>query len=406
MSVTNLLKSRKELKRSGGAGYLAELTNHVTTASHVAHYAKIVRQKKVLRDLLSASAEISEEALSDRTEDVEEFLGDVERKIFSIAQQSVTQNFTPLRDEVKGAWDRIEDLKKNKGKLRGVTTGFEELDKTLSGFQKSNLVIVGARPSMGKTSLALDFARHAARAGVATGIFSLEMSREEVIDRLVAAEGDAHLWKLRTGNLHDEHEMNMVRVAISKLEDYPIYIDDTPAPNILQMRAMARRLQMQHGLGLLIVDYLQLIAPRNSREGMVQPVTEISRGLKTIARELQIPVIALSQLTRAVDQRDNRTPQLHDLRESGSIEQDADVVMFIYRKERDLIAKGTPDEEIPADVRNKARITIAKHRNGPTKGVNLAWNPDSASFRDLDTRHEAPNSDFFNTQVDLGNSNF
>lgn len=395
VSVTGVLKDRAELESAGGATYLAELTNYVATASHVAHYAEIVRQKKVLRDLLSASAAIAESALGDGAEDVEQLLGDVEQRIMAIAQHSVTQNFLPISGELASAFERIEYLREHKGELRGVTTGFVELNKALSGLQKGNLVILGARPSMGKTSLALDIARHAALAGTPVGIFSLEMSRDEVVDRLVAAAGDASLWQLRTGNIRDEYELGMVQAGLAKLADAPIYIDDTPAPTVLQMRAMARRLQMQHGLGFLVVDYLQLISPRNSRDNMVQQVTEISRGLKLIARELDIPVLALSQLSRGVDQRDNRTPQLHDLRESGSIEQDADVVMMIYRKERDMKIQGKKDEEIPEDVKNKADIVIAKHRNGPTRTVSVSWNPESASFRDLDTFHGEAPPDFF-----------
>lgn len=389
VSVSNALKDRAELESVGGSTYLAELTNYVATASHVAHYAEVVRQKKVLRELLAASAQIAEAALGDGAEDVEQLLGDIEARIMGISQNSVTQNFIPIASELASAFERIEYLREHKGELRGVTTGFTELNKALSGLQKGNLVILGARPSMGKTSLALDIARHAALTGVPTGIFSLEMSRDEVVDRLVAAAGDASLWQLRTGNIRDEYELDMVKEGLSKLANAPIYIDDTPAPTILQMRAMARRLQMQHGLGLLVVDYLQLIAPRNSRDNMVQQVTEISRGLKLIARELEIPVLALSQLSRGVDQRDNRTPQLHDLRESGSIEQDADVVMFIYRKERDMKIQGKKDEEIPEDVKNKADIVIAKHRNGPTKTISLAWAPDPASFRDIDRTHDS-----------------
>lgn len=389
VSVSAILKDRAELESVGGSTYLAELTNYVATASHVAHYAEVVRQKKVLRELLSASAQIAEAALGDGAEDVEQLLGDIEARIMGISQNSVTQNFMPIAGELANAFERIEYLREHKGELRGVTTGFTELNRALSGLQKGNLVILGARPSMGKTSLALDIARHAALAGTPTGVFSLEMSRDEVVDRFVAAAGDASLWQLRTGNIRDEYELDMVKEGLSKLANAPIYIDDTPAPTILQMRAMARRLQMQHGLGLLIVDYLQLISPRNGRDNTVQQITEISRGLKLIARELEIPVLALSQLNRAVDQRDNRTPQLHDLRESGSIEQDADVVMFIYRKERDLKIQGKKDEEIPDDVKNKADIVIAKHRNGPTKTISLAWAPEPASFRDIDKTHEA-----------------
>lgn len=394
VSVSGVLKDRNELDSVGGATYLAELTNYVATASHVSHYASIVREKKVLRELLSASAQIAEAALGDGAEDVEALLGDVESRIMSISQNSVTQNFTPISEELTSAFERIEYLREHKGELRGVTTGFSDLNKTLSGLQKGNLVILGARPSMGKTSLALDIARHAALAGTPVGIFSLEMSRDEVVDRLVAAAGDASLWQLRTGNIRDEYELDMVREGLAKLANAPIYIDDTPAPTILQMRAMARRLQMQHGLGLLVVDYLQLIAPRNSRDNMVQQVTEISRGLKLIARELEIPVLALSQLSRGVDQRDNRTPQLHDLRESGSIEQDADVVMMIYRKDRDMKIQGKQEHEIPEEVKNKADIVIAKHRNGPTRTVSLSWAPDPASFRELDRNHDAFGEEF------------
>lgn len=394
ISVSGMLKDRKELESVGGSTYLAELTNYVATASHVAHYAEIVRQKKVLRSLLSVSAQITEDALGEGAEDVDELMVEIERRIMNIAQHSITQNFIPIGTELAGAFERIEYLREHKGELRGVTTGFTELNKALSGLQKSNLVILGARPSVGKTSLALDIARHAALAGTAVGIFSLEMSRDEVVDRLVAAAGDASLWQLRTGNIRDDYELGMVKEGLAKLANAPIYIDDTPAPTILQMRAMARRLQMQHGLGLLVVDYLQLISPRRGNDNMVQQVTEISRGLKLIARELEIPVLALSQLSRNVDQRENRQPQLHDLRESGSIEQDADVVMFIYRKERDMRMQGKKDEEIPDNVRNQADIVIAKHRNGPTKTISLAWNPESASFRDLDHTHDAP-GDFF-----------
>ncbi len=380
LTLTNRLKESGSLAEVGGSGYLTELTNHVTTSSHVDHFARIVKEKKVLRELIKASGEITEHAFAPNLE-FEELMDSVEQKILNISQNSLPQNFVPIQDELKNAFERIEKLHAHKGAIRGVPTGFSGLDNLLSGLQKSDLVILGARPSLGKTTLALDMARHAAlKAGVPVGIFSLEMSREQVIDRLISAESNVPLWKLRTGKISDEMEFQMIQNALDKLSKAPIFIDDTPSPNILQMRSMARRLQMEHGLGLLVVDYLQLVAPRRSSDNMVSQVTEISRGLKGLARELNVPLLALSQLSRGVDQRDNKTPKLHDLRESGSIEQDADVVMFIYRPDRERI-------DIPPEEQNMAQIIVAKHRNGPLGTVNLKFDAEDVTFRDVDTRH-------------------
>lgn len=377
LSLANRLKELDKLQDVGGSGYLAELTNQVTTPSHVDHYAKLVKEKRVLRDLIKASAEITESAFSP-TKEFDVLLDDIEQKILNISQKSLPQNFTPIREELKSAYERIESLHEHKEALRGVPTGFTQLDNLLSGLQKSDFIVLGARPSLGKTSFALDVARHAAlKANVTVGFFSLEMSREQVVDRFISAESQVPLWKLRTGRVSSELEFQMIQDALDKLSRAPIFIDDSPSPNILQMRSAARRLQVEHGLGLLIVDYLQLIAPRKNSDNLVAQVTEISRGLKALARELEVPLLALSQLSRAVDQREHKVPKLHDLRESGSIEQDADVVLFIYRKDRDRI-------DVPPEEQNMAQIIIAKHRNGPLGSVDLKFDPERVSFRNVD----------------------
>jgi replicative DNA helicase len=329
--------------------------------------------------LIRASAEITEGAMGPN-EDFESFIDDIEHKILAISQKSIAQNFVPIKDELKSAYERIERLHAQKGELRGVPTGFSGIDSLLSGLQRSDLVILGARPSTGKTSLAMDIARNAAiRSGKKVGVFSLEMSRDQVIDRIISAESGISLWKLRTGRISNDEEFERIQGSLSSLASAPIFIDDTPSPTILQMRAMARRLQVEHGLDLLVVDYLQLIMPRKNSDNTVQQVTEISRGLKGIARELNIPILALSQLSRAVAQRDDKRPQLHDLRESGSIEQDADVVLFIYRKDRN-------DPTIPPEQQNLVEILIAKHRNGPLGNIHLKFDTETASFKTIDER--------------------
>lgn len=389
LSVTNKLKEKKLLIDVGGSSYLAEITNLVTTTSHADYYAQIVKEKKVLRDLINVSAEITEKAF-EPSKEFETFLDEIEQKILAISQKSLPQNFTHIKEELISAYERIEKLHEKKGLLRGLSTGFNELDGILSGLQKSDFIIIGARPSLGKTSLALDIARNVAlKEQVPVGIFSLEMSREQVVDRIISAQSNVPLWKLRTGKISDDLEFQMIQKALDDLSKTPIFIDDTPSPNILQMRSMARRLQVEHGLGLIIVDYLQLITPRssNNQANMVQQVTEISRGLKGLARELNIPLIAISQLSRSVDKRDNRVPQLSDLRESGSIEQDADVVLFIYRKDRD-------DPNIPIEEQNMAEIRIAKHRNGPLGIVRLKFDPDTVSFKNIDKQHTEEFEDF------------
>ncbi len=380
LSVSNKLKNKKQLNDVGGSTYLSELISGVPTATHISHYAKIIRDKKVLRDLITTSSEIAEKVFGSQ-KDSEHILDEIEQKIFSIAQKSSLKNFVLLKDELKDAYERIEKLHQGEKRLRGVTTGFNEIDHYLSGLQKSDLIILGARPSVGKTTFVLDIARNAAAAGHATAIFSLEMSREQVVDRLIAAEARVPLWRLRTGRLTDEIEFQMIQEALDKLSQLQIFIDDTPSPNILQLRSMARRLQVENkNLGLIIIDYVQLVLPRTNSENMVQQFTEISHGLKALARELNLPILAVSQLNRAVDQREVKIPRLSDLRETGSWEQDADVVMFIYRKDRD---KQNPTLE----EQNMAEIIIAKHRNGPIGSVQLKFDPEKVSFSQLDKTH-------------------
>ena len=380
LSVSNKLKNKKQLNDVGGSTYLSELISGVPTATHISHYAKIIRDKKVLRDLITTSSEIAEKVFGSQ-KDSEHILDEIEQKIFSIAQKSSLKNFVLLKDELKDAYERIEKLHQGEKRLRGVTTGFNEIDHYLSGLQKSDLVILGARPSVGKTTFVLDIARNAAAAGHATAIFSLEMSREQVVDRLIAAEARVPLWRLRTGRLTDEIEFQMIQEALDKLSQLQIFIDDTPSPNILQLRSMARRLQVENkNLGLIIIYYVQLVLPRTNSENMVQQFTEISHGLKALARELNLPILAVSQLNRAVDQREVKIPRLSDLRETGSWEQDADVVMFIYRKDRD---KQNPTLE----EQNMAEIIIAKHINGPIGSVQLKFDPEKVSFSQLDKTH-------------------
>jgi replicative DNA helicase len=377
LSVATRLRETGELTDIGGEANLAELVNSVPTASNVMHYAKIVQRKRILRDIITASYDIAQLGYNEE-EDIDVVLDEAESKIFRISERSLNQNFFPLRDSLEGAFERIDKLSHQDGTLRGVPTGFLDLDNCLAGLQKSDLIVLAARPSLGKTSLALDIARSVStEAKIPVGIFSLEMSREQVVDRLIASQADVDLWRIRTGNLSskgDDNDFLRIQNALGVLSEAPLFIDDTPSPTILQMRAMARRLQAERGLGLLIVDYLQLIQPRTSSESMVQQVTEISRALKGLARELNVPLLAISQLSRAVESRSPQIPRLSDLRDSGSIEQDADVVLFIYRQDRDR-------EE--SQNKNLAEIHIAKHRNGPVGKVQLYFDEKRVSFKDL-----------------------
>lgn len=377
LTVSSRLKEKGELEGIGGTSYLSELVNMVPTSSHIDHYGKIVNKKRVLRDLINASYNISELAREEK-QDVEDVLDQAEQEIFKISQRTSGPGFQHIGDDLRKAFERIEELHHHRGKLRGITTGFKSLDNILSGLQRSDLVILAARPSIGKSSLALDIARNAAlKEKIPVGVFSIEMSRDQVIDRFIAAEANVDLWKLRTGNLSEKGEPNdfeLLQEAIAKLDEAPIHIVDIASPTVIQIRAMARRLQAEVNLGLLVVDYLQLIISTGKTDNLVQQMTEISRGLKALARELNIPILAISQLSRAVEQRPHQIPRLSDLRDSGSIEQDADVVMFIYREDK-------VKEE--SDKQNKADVIIAKHRNGPVGKVTLHFSEQFASFREL-----------------------
>ena len=378
LSTSNRLREKKQLDAAGGMSYVTSLVTMVPTASNVVHYAEIVHRKFTLRNIISISQEINQLGYQE-SDEVEALLDEAEKKIFSISHGSLRQRFAPVSEGLEAAWDRIDNLQDG-NTLRGVPTGFTQLDNLLSGFQKSDLILLAARPSFGKTSLALDIARHAAVAqNIPVGIFSLEMSTEQLIDRLLAAEAHVDSWRLRTGRLkHDSDDFLRIRDALGRLSKAPLFIDDEPSNNILQMRAMARRLQAEHGLGLIIVDYIQLITYHKAgSESLVREVTEISRALKGLARELKVPVIALSQLSRAVEQRHPSIPKLSDLRESGSLEQDADVVMFIYREDR------YKDSD---DNKNIVELQIAKHRNGPLGKVSLYFNQEITSFRSLEQK--------------------
>lgn len=384
LSVSSRLKEKKSLKQAGASTYLADLVNTVATTSNVKHYAEIVRKKKILRDLIESSSQISHLGYNEE-EDIEEVLDEAERKIFSIARYSVKQKFQTVKSALAEAWERIDRLHKSGDEMRGISTGFSGLDNILAGLQKSDLIILAARPSMGKTALALDIARNVAKKGKAVGIFSLEMSSQQLVDRLLVAEAKVDSWKLRTGRLSRDEDFAKISMALDTLSRSPIFIDDEPSKNIMQMRAMARRLQSEHaeqgGLGLLIVDYLQLIMPRQRIENIVQQMTEISRALKALAKELDVPILALSQLSRAVESRHDKRPKLHDLRDSGSIEQDADVVMFIYREDR----YKNPDENRDTNIAlSEAEILIEKHRNGPIGKVKLHFHPQKVTFTSIE----------------------
>ena len=380
LSLSNRLKETNNLEEIGGHNYLASLANGVPTAANIVHYAKIVAKKSVLRRLIDNSSQIIANAYNE-TEEIDKILDEAEQKIFAVSQKHIRQDFTPVKPILEEAFNRIDELHKNKGKLRGVPTGFKDLDNILAGLQKSNLIILGARPSVGKSSLALDLARHAAiKEKISVGVFSLEMSKEEVIDRLICAQANVDLWKLRTGNLSssgDNDDFSRIGHAMGALSEAPIYVDDTASLNVMEMRTMARRLQAEHGLDFIVIDYLQLMEGRSGIDNRVQEVSEISRSLKGLARELNIPVVALSQLSRGIESRTDQRPKLSDLRESGSIEQDADVVLFIYRE---------PKED--SENKNIAEIMVAKHRNGPVGSVKLFFNQQYTSFRNLDKRFE------------------
>lgn len=379
LTLTDELKSKNNLEVIGGSAYLTELTNYVPTSAHAEAYAELVAQKAVRRRLIKASSEISELGYSEDTS-TQELLEKAETELFSVSDQSLKQDLVSIENILTESFDRIEELHRNKGQLRGVRTGYRDLDNMTAGLQRSDLIVLAARPAMGKTTLVTNLAYNVASiAKQPVLFFSLEMSKEQLVDRMLADASGVDAWNIRTGNLSDD-DFGKLSEAMGELAEAPIYIDDTPGMTVLEMRTKARRANHEHPLGLIVIDYLQLMQGAGRSDGnRVQEVSEISRGLKLIARELNVPVIALSQLSRSVESRSPQIPQLSDLRESGSIEQDADIVMFIYRE-----AYYNPETE----RENITDLIIAKHRNGPTGKIELYFHPERLRFMSLDRKHD------------------
>jgi len=383
LTLSEQLKSNKRLDSIGGASYLTELTNFVPTASHVEQYAAIVADKAIRRRLISASADIASVGF-DEGKSLQELIEESEARLFEVSQRHVKQDITSLESILGESFDRLDDLHRHKGGLRGIPTGLKDLDKTLAGFQRSDLVVIAGRPSMGKTALMLNIALNIATKAKqgAVLVFSLETSKEQLVDRLLAAEAGVDAWALRTGEGLTDEDFERISAAMGELAEAEIFIDDTSGITASDLRTKARRLHHQHPLAAIMVDYLQLMSGGSrfaSVANRVQEISEISRNLKILARELNVPVVALSQLSRAVESRNPQIPQLADLRESGSIEQDADVVAFIYREDY-----YNPD----SSRQNIADIMIKKHRNGPVRNLETYFDRDRQQFRDLDTRHD------------------
>jgi len=372
VTLTEKLKKQKNLSKVGGASYISNLVSEVPTAANAEHYGHIIKNDFTKRQLISSSSRITEMAF-DETVEANMVLDRAEQEIFALSQAHLKQVFQPIKDALAESFDRLDELHKKSGGLRGLPTGFKDLDNVTAGLQDSNLIILAARPGIGKTAFILNMARHiAVEEKLPVGIFSLEMSKEELVDRILIRQADIDAWKLKTGKL-DEDDFTRLSEAMGILAEAPFYIDDTPAISILEMRTKARRLQVEKGLKLILVDYLQLVRGRQT-ENRVQEVSEISMGLKNLARELKIPVVACSQLSRAVEVRGGQRPRLADLRESGSIEQDADVVGFLFREE----------EDNPENV----TLEIAKHRNGPTSTMKFRFVPGRISFFGMEQKRK------------------
>ena len=375
LSLSSRLKEKKLLDEVGGRTYLTELVNTVPSSTNIKHYAEIVQKKYILRSLVQAADFISEISLNEGEEDIEKVLDQAEKKIFDVLTSPQSQKIKNIKETLTEAWERLEKLHESTDSLRGISTGFPALDDILSGLQKSDLIILAARPSMGKTTLALDIARNAAvKSNIPVIIFSLEMSSQQLVDRLLAAEARVNAWNLRTGRLSTDEDFSKLRDSLDTLSRAPIFIDDQPSNTISRMKSVARKLKIEKNLGLIIVDYLQLMTTTKNYDSMVNQVTEISRSLKSLARELQIPVLALSQLSRAIESRGGK-PRLSDLRDSGSLEQDSDVVMFIHRDDR---------YKEDSDRPNIAEILIEKHRNGPTGKIELYFDKKTTTFLPLE----------------------
>lgn len=372
LTLTEKLKSAKKDKEVGGAAYISELTSAVPTSAHVEEYGRIIRESCAKRNLISSSAQITEMTF-DPGNKLQDVLDQAESKIFNISQENLERNFVSMKSILAQSFDRLDEIQKRGSGLRGVPSGWRELDDVLAGFQDSNLIIVASRPGIGKTAFLLNIAHHVAvKEKLPVGIFSLEMSQEELGDRLLVMQAGIDSWKLKTGKLDDE-DLDKLQDAMGVLAEAPIYIDDTPGISLMEIRTKARRLQMEHGLKILFIDYLQLVNPGRKLDNRVQEVSIVSQGLKNLARELRIPVIVPSQLNRQVEARGTHKPQLADLRESGSIEQDSDIVMFLYRPEdaKDL----APGDKIPTI------LSIDKHRNGPLREIHYMFNGAMMQFR-------------------------
>ena len=378
VTVCDEMERREQLEDVGGAAYVTQLINAVPSAIHVESYGHIVEQAAIRRRLINAASRIAQLAYQE-DKDIDHTVDQAEQVLFSVSQRRITRDLAPAQEIIRRYYERIEYLYDHQEEALGVPTGFVDLDRLLGGLQRSDLILIAARPSVGKTSLAISIARHAASLGQHVAIFSLEMSSEQVIQRMVSAETGIDAQRLRLGDLQED-EWPLFAQATGRLADFPLFIDDTPSISVLQMRTKARRLHAEHGIDLILVDYLQLMTTGDIRnESRVQEVSYISRSLKGLARELEVPLVALSQLSRAVEQRSDKHPILADLRASGSLEQDADVVMFIYRDEL-----YNPD----TDMQNIAEIIISKHRNGPTGTVQLFFREQLAQFLDAETRRE------------------
>lgn len=378
ITVAEQLKQRNTLEAVGGVPFLTDLSASVPTVANVAYYARIVREKSMLRKLIKVCGEITDKSF-EAAEEVNDIVEFAERMIFDLSQKNITKGFVPFKDILISSFNRIERLYSSKGNLTGLPTGFADIDSKTSGLQKSDLILVAARPSMGKTAFALNIAQHVAMvAGAPVAIFSLEMSKEQLVNRMICAEANIDSHKLRTGSL-DEDDWPKLAMTVNKLSRANIYIDDTPGITVAEMRSKCRRLKIEKGLELVMVDYLQLMQGSGRSESRQQEISDISRALKGLAREIDCPVLALSQLSRAPEMRSDHRPMLSDLRESGAIEQDADVVMFIYRDEY-----YHPDTE----KKNIAEIIIAKQRNGPTGMAELVWMDKYTKFADMSKYRE------------------
>jgi replicative DNA helicase len=381
VTVTAELADQNLLDEVGGVSYLAELANSVPTAANVEFYARIIEEKSVLRRLIRTATTIASEGY-EREDDVEGLLSDAEKKILEVAQQKNTKAFQNIKDVLVVTYDKIETLHHRKGDITGIPTGFTELDKMTAGFQRNDLIIVAARPSVGKTAFSLNIAQNVAtKTDENVAIFSLEMGADQLVMRMLCAEGNINAQRLRTGDLTPE-DWGKLTMAMGSLSNAGIYIDDTPGIRVGEIRAKCRRLKQESGLGMILIDYLQLIQGNGKGgENRQQEVSEISRSLKALARELQVPVIALSQLSRGVESRQDKRPMMSDIRESGSIEQDADIVAFLYRD--DYYDKETEKKDI-------IEIIIAKQRNGPVGTVELAFVKEFNKFVNLERRFDEP----------------